>query len=49
MVAARLEIARHAGVAGLIVWGGDMSAPILGRLGFQKVGWRKFYLDTSTA
>jgi GNAT superfamily N-acetyltransferase len=49
MVAARLEIARHAWVAGLIVWGGDMSAPILGRLGFQKLGWRKFYLDTSTA
>jgi len=24
-----------------------MSAPILARLGFQTVGWRRFYLDTS--
>jgi GNAT superfamily N-acetyltransferase len=49
LVAARLDIARQAGVGGLVVWGGDMSAPILGRLGFEKVGWRRFYLDTSTA
>ena len=49
LVAARLEIARGAGVSGLVVWGGDMSAPILARLGFEKVGWRRFYLDTSTA
>jgi len=43
MVAARLEMARAAGVAGLSVWGGAMSAPILARLGFEKVGWRRFY------
>jgi GNAT superfamily N-acetyltransferase len=49
LVAARLEIARDAGVAGLAVWGGDMSRPILARLGFQTVGWRRFYLDTSGA
>jgi GNAT superfamily N-acetyltransferase len=48
MVAARQEIARQAGVDGLTVWGGDMSAPILAGLGFEKVGWRRFYLDTST-
>jgi hypothetical protein len=47
MVAARLAMAREAGVEGLIVWGGHMSAPILERLGFETVGWRKFYLDTS--
>jgi GNAT superfamily N-acetyltransferase len=46
LVAARLDIARRAGVGGLIVWGGDMSAPILAGLGFEKVGWRRFYLDT---
>jgi GNAT superfamily N-acetyltransferase len=50
MVAARLRIARDAGVeGGLTVWGGHMSAPILARLGFEKVGWRRFYLDTTTA
>jgi GNAT superfamily N-acetyltransferase len=49
MVAARQEIARRAGVDGLTVWGGEMSAPILAGLGFEKVGWRRFYLDTSTA
>jgi GNAT superfamily N-acetyltransferase len=49
MVAARLEIARRTGVAGLAVWGGDMSGPILAGLGFETVGWRRFYLDTSTA
>jgi GNAT superfamily N-acetyltransferase len=47
LVAARLEIARDASVAGLVVWGGDMSRPILARLGFQTVGWRRFYLDNS--
>ena len=49
MVAVRLEMARKAGVPGLAVWGGPMSAPILERLGFEKVGWRRFYVDTSTA
>jgi len=48
LVAERMRMAREAGVAGLAVWGGPMSAPILSRLGFEKVGWRKFYLDTST-
>jgi GNAT superfamily N-acetyltransferase len=47
MVAARLAMAREAGVPGLAVWGGAMSAPILAKLGFQSVGWRKFYLDLS--
>jgi GNAT superfamily N-acetyltransferase len=47
MVAERLKIAREAGVGGLVVWGGDMSRPILERLGFVKVGWRRFYLDKS--
>jgi GNAT superfamily N-acetyltransferase len=47
LVAARLDIARRAGVSGLTVWGGDMSAPILAGLGFQKVGWRHFYLDAT--
>jgi GNAT superfamily N-acetyltransferase len=49
LVAARLEIARHGRVSGLAVWGGDMSGPILAKLGFEKVGWRRFYLDTTTA
>ncbi|MDQ2944319.1 MAG: GNAT family N-acetyltransferase, partial [Candidatus Dormibacteraeota bacterium] len=49
LVAARLDIARRAGVSGLAVWGGEMSAPILARLGFEAVGWRRFFLDTSTA
>jgi GNAT superfamily N-acetyltransferase len=48
LVAARQKIAREAGVDGLTVWGGDMSAPILAGLGFEKVGWRRFYVDTST-
>jgi len=48
LVAARQEIARRAGVDGLTVWGGDMSAPILAGLGFEKVGWRRFYVDNST-
>ncbi len=47
MVAARLEMARQAGVGGLAVWGGEMSRPILAGLGFQVVGWRRFYLDRS--
>lgn len=47
LLAARLEMAREAGVAGVCVWGGPMSAPILERLGFQTVGWRRFYLDPS--
>jgi len=45
MVAARLEMIRAAGAAGAVVWGGDMSRPILETLGFQPVGWRRFYLD----
>jgi GNAT superfamily N-acetyltransferase len=49
LIAARHDIARRAGVCGLTVWGGDMSGPILARLGFETVGWRRFYLDTSTA
>jgi GNAT superfamily N-acetyltransferase len=49
LVAARLEIARRSGVEGLCVWGGQMSGPILARLGFETVGWRRFYVDTSTA
>jgi GNAT superfamily N-acetyltransferase len=49
LVAERLRMAQEAGVAGLQVWGGHMSAPILEKLGFEKVGWRKFYLDRSTA
>jgi GNAT superfamily N-acetyltransferase len=48
LVAARQEIARQSRVDGLTVWGGNMSAPILTGLGFEKVGWRRFYLDTST-
>lgn len=48
LVAARLDIARDAGASGLNVWGGEMSAPILAGLGFQKVGWRRFYVDAST-
>ena len=49
LVAARLELAREAGVAGLTVWGNDRSGPILARLGFVKVGWRRSYRDTATA
>jgi GNAT superfamily N-acetyltransferase len=49
LVAARLQIARNAGVDGLCVWGGDMSGPILARMGFETVGWRRFYVDTSIA
>ncbi len=45
MVAARLEMIRAAGAAGAVVWGGEMSRPILETLGFQPVGWRRFYLD----
>jgi GNAT superfamily N-acetyltransferase len=48
LVAARQEIARRAGVDGLTVWGGHMSGPILTGLGFEKVGWRRFYVDNST-
>jgi GNAT superfamily N-acetyltransferase len=48
LVAARMQIARDAGVDGLTVWGGHMSAPILTKVGFEKVSWRRFYLDTST-
>jgi hypothetical protein len=44
-----MEIARNQGVDGLTVWGGHMSAPILAKLGFQTVSWRRFYGDASTA
>jgi GNAT superfamily N-acetyltransferase len=47
LLAARLEIARSGGVDGLCVWGGRMSAPILAKLGFETVGWRRFHLDTT--
>ena len=43
MVAARLQIARETGAAGLFVWGGHMSRPILAGLGFEAVSWRQFY------
>ena len=43
MVAARLQLARESGTAGLVVWGGHMSRPILARLGFEAVSWRQFY------
>ena len=49
LVAARVEMAHRAGAAGLAVWGGDMSRPILERLGFEVVGWRRFYVDLSAA
>jgi len=49
LVAKRLEMARAAGAPGMAVWGGPMSAPILFKLGFEKVGWRRFYVDPSTA
>jgi GNAT superfamily N-acetyltransferase len=45
LVTQRLRMAREVGAAGLSVWGGQMSAPILERLGFRAVGWRRFYLD----
>jgi GNAT superfamily N-acetyltransferase len=48
LLAARLQIARDGAVDGLCVWGGDMSGPILAKLGFEKVGWRRFYLDRTT-
>jgi GNAT superfamily N-acetyltransferase len=49
LVAARQEIARRAGVEdGLTVWGGHMSGPILAGLGFEQVGWRRFYVDNTT-
>ncbi len=44
LVAARMQMARESGAAGLVVWGGRMSAPILARLRFEKVSWRRFYI-----
>jgi GNAT superfamily N-acetyltransferase len=44
LVAARLELARRDGAAGLAVHAGSMSEPILSRLGFRPVSWRRFYL-----
>jgi hypothetical protein len=46
MVAARMRMIREAGAAGGVVWGGDMSRPILETLGFETIGWRRFYLDS---
>ena len=46
MVAERMRMIREAGAAGAVVWGGEMSRPILETLGFQTVGWRRFYIDT---
>ena len=48
LVAARLDIARQAGLPGVAVWGGQMSGPILRTLGFVTVGWRRFHLDRTT-
>ena len=45
LVAARLEIARGEGVGGLVVQAGPMSEPILSRLGFKPVSWRRFYTE----
>jgi GNAT superfamily N-acetyltransferase len=45
LVAARLELVRAAGAAGVVVWGGAMSRPILERLGFETVSWRRFYIQ----
>jgi GNAT superfamily N-acetyltransferase len=44
MVASRLGMAVDAGAAGLMVWGGHMSGPLLARMGFQTVSWRRFYI-----
>jgi len=49
LIGERLRIAGAAGVPGVQVWGGPMSAPILRRLCFETVGWRKLYLDMTTA
>ena len=45
MVVARMRMIREAGAAGAVVWGGEMSRPILETLGFQTVGWRRFLVD----
>ena len=45
MVAARMKMIREAGAAGAVVWGGEMSRPILETLGFETVGWRRFLVD----
>jgi GNAT superfamily N-acetyltransferase len=47
LVVERLKIARDAGAAGLIVWGGHMSGPILAGLGFETVSWRRFYVTAA--
>ena len=44
LVVARLDLAREAGAAGLFVWAGHMSAPILERIGFQHVSWRRSHV-----
>jgi len=49
LVSARLNIAREAGAAGLIVWGGHFSGPILARLGFETVSWRRFYIERAAS
>jgi len=48
LVDARLRIARDAGAAGLMVWGGRMSAPILARMGFKTVSWRAHYMKAGS-
>lgn len=47
LVAERLAMVRESGAPGVSVWGGPMSKPILARLGFETVGWRRFYSDLS--
>jgi GNAT superfamily N-acetyltransferase len=49
LVAERLRLAREAGVPGVQVWGGHLSAPILRGLGFETVSRRRLYRDLSTA
>ncbi|HLQ62735.1 MAG TPA: GNAT family N-acetyltransferase [Candidatus Acidoferrales bacterium] len=45
LVAERLRLAREQGAPGLAVSAGRMSGPILRRLGFEPVGWNRFYAD----
>jgi GNAT superfamily N-acetyltransferase len=44
LVTARPEIARQQGAPGLVVHAGAMSKPILSRLGFTAVSWRRYYV-----
>ena len=45
MVAARMRMISESGAAGAVVWGGEMSRPVLEKLGFETVSWRRFYSD----